>query len=84
MIWNQLEVCSEKVALCILKAWALSGAGAARPLHVKASEQSRKQPGLLPLESPAPPRRDTDFLSSGSAVLTDGFCIPEEMWPPTT
>lgn len=34
-------------------------------------------------KAPAPPRRDTDFLSSGWAMLTDGFCIPEETWAPT-
>lgn len=62
MVWIQLRVWSEKVTLCIfspqgldLKARALSGAGAPRPLHVKASEQSRKQPGLLPFESPGSP-----------------------------
>lgn len=56
MIGNRLEAWREKVALCVfsprgldVKGRAPSGAGAPRPLHVKASEQSRKQPGLLPL-----------------------------------
>lgn len=88
VIWNQLGVRSENGALCIFSPQGLgreSPSQVQAPLvpcmlkRLNRAESSRassplESPGSPPHPTPPPlPRRDTDFLSSGSPLLTNGF-----------